>query len=715
MKLTTSAVLSLLLFSSLFSSSPASAAPMTMLEANKVTTLVSLLVQDKHYSQHPIDAEIEKLHLQNYLNTLDPTHAIFFQSDVNEFRTMKPAEKGIANHKTKVLVDATPGFVIFEVYLKRLARVVDLVKDLTSKPLDLNGKDTLASDRKKSPWPKDEAEQRNLLSQQIRFSLLTARVTDDKLVTEKQQIAKRYTRMLSNMKEMSEKSQSEVLNFYLSALTEAFDPHSDYMGPENAEDFAFQMGAKELHGIGAILSEVDGYVTIMALSPGGPAALSKQFHPKDRIIAVGQGDADPVDVVGMRLSEVVKMIRGQKGTKVSVTVQSNAATDTSHRKITVIRDTLRVEEQRASAKIIDFEENHKTLHLGVITLPMFYEDCSIHVKNLLEAFVQAKVDGVVLDLRNDGGGSLPEAINLVGLFIPVGPVVQTRDSSGAKQILADQDPSVSYAGPLTVMTNEGSASASEIVAAALQDLCRAVIVGDSRTHGKGSVQSVMNLKEFLKGFDPGMLKVTTAKFYRINGATTQLLGVKPDIILHEAFDGGESTLDRALKSDTIEPIKYASHPISTRVIAELRQRSVARVTANPEFKYVAEDVARSKVNAKAPIILSKADFEAKKKKLDTLIAARAAERAKRTPIKHTEKLLAIDLKTGLVKAADSENSKLDRNKDLATDDQKSLIEESEAHQKAELEEGLSILSDWIGNAGSATLAAKTPAEPASHE
>ena len=429
-------------------------------------------------------------------------------------------------------------------------------------------------------------------------------------------LSHRYHR---NLRFFADWNNEDVLQAYLTSLARVYDPHSDYLGRAQLESFAMQMNLS-LFGIGAELSAADdGYCTIRRLLPGGPAIKSKLIKENDRIAAVAQGDQAPVDIVDLSLNKAVQLIRGPKGTEVRLTMIPAGAGAGERKVVSLIRDEIPLADSAAKAKVIELPDGHGgNLRLGVIDLPSFYatfeavntkdkpepKSTTADVAKLLTKLKQEKIDGVILDLRRNGGGSLEEAIKLTGLFIKTGPVVQVKEVDNTVQEADDTDPSVLYEGPLVVLTSRGSASASEILAGALQDYGRALIVGDSATHGKGTVQSVNQLRPYLHMLDPsltndpGVLKLTIKKFYRPSGGSTQLKGVVPDIVLpsvaNESKDIGEGSLDNALKWDEIRSAKYDSLNLVQPYLAELRNRSTRRVAADKEFAYVREDIERFK-------------------------------------------------------------------------------------------------------------------------
>ncbi|HEX4343877.1 MAG TPA: carboxy terminal-processing peptidase, partial [Verrucomicrobiae bacterium] len=421
-------------------------------------------------------------------------------------------------------------------------------------------------------------------------------------------LSRRYHR---NARFFRDWNSDDVLQTYLSSLTHAYDPHSDYMGKPAMDQFA-QMMNLSLFGIGAELSSSDdGFCTIQKLMPGGPAIKSGKLKQTDRIVAVAQGDQPPVDVVDMSINKVVQMIRGPKGTEVRLTV--SPANSADRKIISLVRDEIPMPDSAAKEKLIELPtaNSAKKLKIGVINLPSFYAPVEVvegsaaearytskDVETLLNKLKEEKVDGVILDLRYNGGGSLEESIKLSGLFIKDGPVVQVRTSEGSVRVFEDTDPSIAYDGPLIVLVNRFSASASEIFAGAMQDYGRAIIIGDVSTHGKGTVQNVNPLAAYMRNRDstndPGDVKITIQKFYRASGASTQFKGVMPDIVLPSPFNYlkniGEVSLDYPLPWDTIPSAKFEPVNMVEPYLTELLKRSAQRVATNQDFIYVREDI-----------------------------------------------------------------------------------------------------------------------------
>jgi carboxyl-terminal processing protease len=416
-------------------------------------------------------------------------------------------------------------------------------------------------------------------------------------------LTRRYNRVMRNLKQFESK---EVLQWYLDSLAHSYDPHTNYFGPREEEAFSMSMTLSFV-GIGAVLTSEDGYATITEIKPGSPAEKSKTLKAGDKIVAVAQDRQPAVDVIDEKLQKVVEQIRGPKGSKVTLTYIPNGADLSTRKTVTIVRDTIPLEEQEAKAKLVLLPNGQgKTNRIGVIDLPAFYSGAiggngatkspTADVARLLRKLMSEGVDGVVLDLRRNGGGSLEECVSLTGLFIKTGPVVQVVNSLGQQRILEDEDSNVLYDGPLVVLTSRLSASASEILAGALQDYGRAVVVGDSSTHGKGTVQNLQSLEPFYRGTGkPGQVKVTISKFYRPSGSSTQLKGVVPDVVLpsiNNFADIGESALSNALPWNTIPPIRFEKTDRVTRALPELQKRSSERVSKDKDYAYIGEDIER---------------------------------------------------------------------------------------------------------------------------
>jgi carboxyl-terminal processing protease len=572
-----------------------------------IARITTNLLERSQFAHRPLDAALAAVFLDRYFDALDPARSVFLQSDVDEltaYRATLPTDLRRDG-------DTRAASAIFARYLERLKQQVAYVDEtLKTATFDFTGHDVYSFDRAHAARPVDLAAARALWRQRLRAEYLQLELSGEKPAQIESTLARRYAGELESTKSLTP---SDVLDIYLDTLAHVYDPHSDYLGHEQLETFAIGMNLS-LVGIGATLESTNGYCVIRDLVPGGPAARSGALKPGDRIVSVAQPGKPPVDVVGMALSRTVELIRGAKGSAVTLKILPAGATDGAVPKtVAIVRDEVKLADQEASARIIDLPTGKgATRRIGVIDLPSFYADMglgdgAVHrsatadVAALLAKLQAEHVTGIVLDLRRNGGGSLGEAISLTGLFIRKGPVVQTRDRAGDIDVGADTDPSVAYDGPLVLLTSRFSASATEILAGALQDYGRALVVGDSTTFGKGTVQSVIPLERVMDhigvahAFDPGALKVTISKFYRPSGASTQLRGVSADIVLPSTSDVSgvaESALEGPLPWDTVPPAPFERLDRVAPYVAELRDRSVARRALEKDFSYLAGDIAR---------------------------------------------------------------------------------------------------------------------------
>ncbi len=590
----------------------------------RIAYVTARLLEEFHYLQQPLDAEMSARFFDGYLGTLDPRRENFLQSDIAGFDHYRTNLDRLTV-TTNGLADLTPAFEIYNRYLERLSEHNAYVEELLKQDkFKFTGDDRIQIDRRHAPYPKDLDEAKKLWRDQLRYQYLQEKLAREISPTNSN-ILMPLTK--SNLAEIAETlarhyrwnfhmatnwDSTDILQVYLNGLAHAYDPHTDYLNNAHAQDFSINMSLS-LFGIGAQLSEDDGYCTISKLIHGGPADKSKKLTEKDRVVAVAQGNKPPVDVVDMELTKVVQLIRGPKGTEVRLTI-SPADDHTARRVVTLVRDEIKLEDSEATAKLIEMPNGHGgTNRIGVIDLPSFYatidlpgssnhsaKSTTTDVAKLIKKLQQEKVDGIVLDLRSNPGGSLEEAVKFTGLFIKDGPVVLARTPDGNVAVDADTDPSVQYSGPLAVLVNRFSASAAEIAAAALQDYGRAVIIGDTSTHGKGTVQNLNPLSQFLPNVtnDPGTVKITIRKFYRVSGASTQLKGVVPDIILPDLLnylpDIGEGAQDNPLPWDTIPSAIYDKLNLVDPYLGDLREHSDARVMTNQDFAYIQQDIQQFK-------------------------------------------------------------------------------------------------------------------------
>ena len=599
--ITALAVVVSIAFSAFATSAPAAADP------GKVAMTVARWLEKGHYTRAKLDDAMSQRLLETYLTNLDYNRLYFTQADIDEFQTK------YATTLDEAILGGNldPAREIFARYRTRVEDRAKKNAGLIAKGSDFKSTREVKLNRKDAAWPANEAEADRLWADIIEAELLKETLNEFPLRTPREAVSKRYEQVLRNVREMEDE---DVVKEFLSALAQSYDPHSEYLSPSDMENFQISMGLS-LVGVGAVLRSDDGYARVMEVVPGGPADRDGRLEVNDRIAAVAQGDGEFEDVVDMRLDRVVEKIRGKKGSTVRLLVLPAAATDPSERKVIEIRrDKVELKDQEAKAEMLDLTNpDGQVTRMGWITLPAFYEDMknrggnakstTADVAALIERLKREGMEGLVIDLRRDGGGSLKEAINLTGLFIPRGPVVQSKDTNGKITVSQDTDPSVAWDGPMVVVMNRLSASASEIFAAALQDYGRAVIVGDERSFGKGTVQTVLELGRLMMPFslsaeDAGALKVTIQKFYRVKGGATQLRGVESDIVLPSLTDNpeiGEGALKNRLAYDEVAPVKIADAMAATPLfLDELRARSAARVESDPEFAYIIEDATRVK-------------------------------------------------------------------------------------------------------------------------
>lgn len=602
---------------------------------SRIARVTAAFLERGHYLQQPIDATISSNFYTRYLDSLDPMHMMFLQSDIAEFDKWKLT----LGEMVLKIGDTAPGTIIYNRFLQRLREQVKYVTNLiVTEKFEFTGDERYTPNRRELPRPKDLAEARTMWRDRVRYEWLNEVLNKEKPGQIKESLLKRYNRQFDMLERWDS---DDVLQIYLDALAHAFDPHSDYMGKPASDNFNIGMRLS-LFGIGALLRSEDGYCKIEELKEG-PAKKSGQLKPNDKIIAVAQGTNTPVDVIDWKLNKVVDLIRGEKGTEVRLTVIPVDAPDTSVRKVvSLIRDEIKLEDQEAKARLLDLpaEDGQPATRLGVIYLPSFYADLknrgpnrkstTTDVAKLLKKLKEEKVSGVILDLRHNGGGSLEEAINLTGLFIKEGPVVQVKDSDGHITVDKDTDSDIFYDGPLVVMTSRFSASASEIVAGALQDYGRALIVGDSSTHGKGTVQTLLDVGPLLRTKEElGSLKITIRKFYRASGSSTQRKGVVPDIILpsiNNFMEVGEDSLPNALPWDTIASAKYEPVNVIPPLLPALRQRSEARLGKDADFAFIREEIERfKKMKDEKSVSMNEAQRWKEKKELEDRDKARKAE------------------------------------------------------------------------------------------
>lgn len=547
------------------------------------------LLKNNSYEKLKLDESNSGKIFGSYFDTLDRNRSFFLASDVKEFTKYKDSlDDALKGGNLR------PAFEIFNRYRQRseerIRYMLELIEKGTTK-LDFKKKETLELDREKAAWLKDTTEQKDLWRRQLKDSVLAMKLNDKK----DDEISTLLTKRFSNQLRRLHQTRSEdAFQLYLNSYTQLYDPHTQYFSPQRAENFDITMSLS-LEGIGAVLQAEDEYTKVISVVPAGPADKAGQLKPGDKIVGVAQNkDGKMEDVVGMRLDEVVKLIRGTKGTLVRLEIIPSGSSDGKNKTYPITRDKVKLEEQSAQKSIIEVGKGKDKKRIGVIDIPAFYIDFKAaqagepnyksttrDVRKLIDELKKEKIDGLVIDLRNNGGGSLQEANQLTGLFIPKGPTVVVKDSRGRTEAQQDPDPKEVYVGPMAVLINRLSASASEIFAGAMQDYQRALVIG-GQSFGKGTVQTIQPLNH-------GQLKLTVAKFYRVSGQSTQNRGVLPDINYPSLYDPkeiGESSLPNALPYTEIKPVAYKPLTPIAPALPNLQTRHDKRVKDNPDFIYL---------------------------------------------------------------------------------------------------------------------------------
>ena len=562
-------------------------------EQKKINDDIVKLIRHRHYLKVSIDDQLSSKVLDRFLNELDPARSYFYASDIQEFEAKYRYKLDEAFKKD----DLAPGFEIFNRYQQRVVErltevIARLEKGLDNMEFDID--ETLRIDRKDIPWPDSETAMQELWRKRLKNNVLTLKLTDKSLEEIQETLLKRYKNQLNRI---LQNSNDDVFEFYMNSLALSIDPHTQYFSPHRTENFNINMSLS-LEGIGAVLQTEEEYTKVQRLIAGGPAERSKLLKASDRIVGVAQGiDGEMLDIVGWRIDEVVNKIRGPKGSLVRLEIiPADAADEHQTKVIRIVRDKVKLEEQAAKKELIEIKRDSGTYKIGIIDIPTFYADfkgmsagnqdyksTTKDVRKLIGELLAEGVKGIIIDLRDNGGGSLQEANSLTGLFIGLGPTVLVRSAGGRVDIIRDHDPKLVYSGPLVVLVNRMSASASEIFAGAIQDYNRGIILG-SQTFGKGTVQSLMPLPK-------GQLKATTAKYYRISGQSTQNKGVIPDLEYPDVFnvdDIGESSLPEVMAWDRINSIPYQTYYDMANLLPRLRQKYNDRMRLNPHYFYVLE-------------------------------------------------------------------------------------------------------------------------------
>lgn len=568
----------------------------------RVSRLVSSMFERSHYRQAPVNDPVSALVLDRYLDSLDRSRSYFLASDIAEFERYR-YELDEAIKKGQL----DPAFTIFNRFQERTRERMAHALTLLDKEPDFTIDEDFEFDREDAPWAQSSAELDEFWRKRVKNDALSLMLTEKTWDETREILHKRYERA---MKRSEQITSDDVFENFMNAFAHVFDPHSSYFSPRNSEEYRIQMSLS-YEGIGASLQMIDDYVTVMEVLPGGSAQQTGLLSTNDRIISVGQGKSgEMVDVVGWRLDDVVQLIRGPEGSLVRLSIQpGKAAPGTAEKIIELPRKKITLEAQAAKKELREVTRGEQTKRIGVITVPSFYQDYNARasgaedyrsttrdVERLIREFdAEGGVDGLVLDLRENGGGHLSEAIGLVNLFVPKGPVVQLRESGGRVEVLESDQPKVAYSGPLTILVDRFSASASEIFAAAMQDYGRGIVIGQE-TYGKGSVQNLYPLDRFALGKDPGygQLTVTIGMYYRVTGESTQNRGVKPDITLPSPIsphDVGESSRESALPWNRIRPTDFDDEVVLTPMVAELQRNHEVRTTGDPDYQYALAEIA----------------------------------------------------------------------------------------------------------------------------
>lgn len=614
----------------------------------RVDQVIIQFLSHYHYKKQPLNDSLSSVVYDQYLNSLDNNRLYFLKEDIDNFEKYRFIFDDCLKEGNLI-----PPFEIFNVYKKRLGERIKYINSLLQNKFDFNVNESFSPDKEKETWAKSASDLDEKWRLRIKNDALNLTLSGKDWKNTADVLLKRYHNF---HKIILQYEAEDVFALFMNSFTQVYDPHTDYFSPAASENFSIAMKLS-LEGIGATLRQDNDYTVVASIVPGGPANKSGLLHEEDKIVGVAQGESgEMVDVIGWRLDDAIQLIRGKKGTTVRLLIlHAKDGPSDPPTEIKIVRDEVKLEEQAAKDEILDLEESGKSFKLGVIKLPSFYTDfegqrkglpnyrsTTRDVKNILTKFSEQKVDGVIIDLRNNGGGSLQEAIQLTGLFIKEGPVVQVRNSANFVEVDKDPDPNIVYDGPLAVMVNRFSASASEIFAGAIQDYGRGLIIG-SNTFGKGTVQNMidLNLAVPMSNRKLGQLKLTIQKFYRITGSSTQHLGVKPDISFPSQFTAkefGENSQPSALPWDQIQPTQFNRYSDLSKLIPILEKKHENRIKKNPEYVYLLEDIAEFNRNRdRKNFSLNEALRKQERDEAETIRKKREEERAKYLGLKIDDK------------------------------------------------------------------------------
>ena len=645
------------------------------------TLLITRFVDRYHYIHVPLNDQFSKKVFDEYLKTLDPNRNVFTQTDIDSFSKYKTELDDDLRRG-----DVTPAYVIYQRYTDEREQRAEFSLKRLKEPFNFTVKEDLDIDRDHASWPANSKAADDLWRKQVKNDILTLRLSGKSEKEIQKTLRKRYEQIKTRLTQIKSE---DIYETFINAYLRSIDPHTAYFSPRTSENFDINMRLS-LEGIGAVLQSKDEYTVVRSVVKGGPAELSHQLHSGDRIVGVGQGKKEIEDVVGWRLDDVVDKIRGPKGSVVKLSILPKDTGEGGVRKtVTLVRNKIKLEDQQVKKSVIDVPDGKKERKIGVIEIPTFYVDFAAMARGdkdyrsttrdtlqLIKQLEADNVDGIVIDLRGNGGGSLAEAISLTGLFIKQGPVVQIKENNGEIKVDEDEDPSVAYSGPLAVLVDYSSASASEIFSGAIQDYHRGVVIG-TRTFGKGTVQSIVDLNNYVKGGNGklGKLKITMAQFFRVDGASTQHRGVVPDILYPTVIDSkefGERSLENALPFAQVSPAHYSPSYRSLANLNSIRTEHEARIKKSIGFKFLLqqEELRKEAIETKELSLVEKD----RKKELE--------KREEQRHVALNKFRKSIGLKTVSLAEDDKEEDTSDDNKKLA-----------DALRMVELKEAGSILID----------------------
>jgi carboxyl-terminal processing protease len=618
----------------------------------RVSKLVSNVIERSHYRQSPINDPVSALVLDRFIDQLDASRSYFLASDIAEFERFRyQLDEAVVNGSLE------PVFTMFNRFqVRNRERVAHALEILKTEP-DFTVDESFEFDREKAPWAKTQAELNEIWRQRVKNDALSLMLTEKNWTETRDILQKRYERVLKRTEQVTS---DDIFEVFMNSFAHVFDPHSSYFSPRNSEEYRIQMSLS-YEGIGASLQLVDDYVTVLNVLPGGPAAISGKLTANDRITAVAEGKGKPVDVIGWRLDDVVQLIRGKVNTVVRLQVLPAGATPgTPEKTVELTRNRVTLEAQASQKEVRKLKRADREMTVGVINVPSFYQDFEAKasgekdyrsttrdVRRLIDELKTEKMDALVMDLRGNGGGHLTEATALSGLFIPSGPIVQLRETGGRVEVLDDPEPTIAWDGPLIVLVDRFSASASEIFAGAIQDYGRGIIVGQ-QTYGKGSVQNLYPLDRYALGPDPGFgqLTVTIGKYYRVTGESTQHRGVQPDISMPTAIsteEVGESTRESALPWDRIRPVDFGKASQWVQTVPSLAQAHDRRVAEDADFKALLADLESfEKVRTQKKLSLNLQARIAEREQLEQARLARENARRAATGLQPIAKLTELN-------------------------------------------------------------------------